>query len=117
LIFTLSAGVPKEKLILSIPTYGLSFLLENEDKYQIGDKISAQGLPGRVTNTTGILASYEVNHFHLTIFRKKDIFFKFRFANILNPMVTNDFYRMKVLLLLHITRKISLHSMIHNHYK
>jgi hypothetical protein len=45
---------------MSIPTYGLSYLLEDENKYQIGDKISGLGAPGRITNTQGILASYEV---------------------------------------------------------
>jgi hypothetical protein len=45
---------------MSIPTYGLSFLLEDENKYQIGDKISTQGLPGRITHTKGMLASYEI---------------------------------------------------------
>jgi hypothetical protein len=70
-MFILSAGVPKEKLVFSIPTYGLSFILENEDKYHIGDKISAQGLPGRITNITGMLASYEVNNFPLTSFQER----------------------------------------------
>jgi hypothetical protein len=59
-MFILSAGVPKEKLIMSIPTYGLSFVLDDENKYQIGDQISTPGLPGSITHTTGILASYEV---------------------------------------------------------
>lgn len=59
-MFILSSGVPKDKLILSVPTYGLSFVLENENKYQIGEKISAQGFPGRQTHTIGMLASYEV---------------------------------------------------------
>lgn len=53
-------NVPKEKIIMSIPTYGLSYILEDGNKYQIGDKISAPGLPGPITNTPGILASYEV---------------------------------------------------------
>jgi hypothetical protein len=45
---------------MSIPTYGLSFLLENENKYAIGDKILAPGISGPITHTTGMLASYEV---------------------------------------------------------
>ena len=57
----ISLGVPKEKLILSIATYGLSFLLENQVKYQIGSKILGQGFPGSFTNRKGILAAYEVN--------------------------------------------------------
>jgi len=61
-MFILSAGVPKEKLIMSIPTYGLSFVLDDENKYEIGDQISAPGLPGPITHTTGILASYEVKN-------------------------------------------------------
>jgi hypothetical protein len=59
-MFILEVGVPKDKLIMSIPTYGLSLVLEDENKYQIGDKISGLGAPGRITNTQGILASYEV---------------------------------------------------------
>jgi spore germination protein YaaH len=59
-MFILSAGVPKEKLILSIPTYGLSFVLNNENKYSIGDKITEQGSPGRISNRAGLLASEEV---------------------------------------------------------
>jgi hypothetical protein len=45
---------------MSIPTYGLSYLLEDENKYQIGDRIIAPGLPGRITHTIGMLASFEV---------------------------------------------------------
>ncbi|CAF1311435.1 unnamed protein product [Adineta steineri] len=60
LAFILSSDVPKEKLIMGIPTYGLSFLLENENKYSIGDNILASGLPGRITHIPGILASYEI---------------------------------------------------------
>jgi len=59
-MFILQTGVPKDKLIMSIPTYGLSFLLEDENKYQIGDKIAEQGFPGRITHTIGVLASYEI---------------------------------------------------------
>lgn len=52
--------MPKEKLVLSIPTFGLSFIMEDENKYQLGDSILAQGYPGRQTRTVGMLASYEV---------------------------------------------------------
>jgi hypothetical protein len=52
--------MPKEKLVLSIPTFGLSFILEDAQKYQLGDAILAQGYPGRQTRTVGMLASYEV---------------------------------------------------------
>jgi hypothetical protein len=71
-MFILASGVPKDKLIMSIPTYGLSFLLEDENKYQIGDQISAQDLPGPITHTTGMLASYEVKN---EIFSEKNFFF------------------------------------------
>ena len=57
----ISLGVPKGKLILSIATYGLSFLLENQVKYQTGSKILGQGFPGPITNRKGILAAFEVN--------------------------------------------------------
>jgi len=49
---------------MSIPTYGLSFLLEDENKYQIGDSVLSLGFPGPITHTMGILASYEVNIFN-----------------------------------------------------
>ncbi len=45
---------------MSVPTYGLSFVLDVENKKQIGDHILAQGFPGRITCTTGILSPYEV---------------------------------------------------------
>ena len=60
LLFSFSTGVPKEKLVMSIPTYGLTFVLQDENKYQVGDKIIAQGFPGRLTHTIGMLSSYEV---------------------------------------------------------
>ncbi len=69
-MFILSSGVPKNKLILSIPTYGLSFLLEDENKYQIGNEILAEGFPGRMTHTIGMLASYEVKILKLKIQQK-----------------------------------------------
>ena len=55
--------MPKEKLVLGIPTFGLSFIMEDENKYQLGDSILAQGYPGRQTRTVGMLASYEVRIF------------------------------------------------------
>jgi hypothetical protein len=60
LLFVLSMGVPREKLIVSIPTYGLSFALEDQKKYRIGDAIVGLGQPGRQTRTSGMLAAYEV---------------------------------------------------------
>ena len=52
--------MPKEKIIPGIPTFGLSFQLENENRYQIGNKITAPGFPGRVTDRAGLLSAYEV---------------------------------------------------------
>ena len=70
-MFILQVGVPKEKLIMSIPTYGLSVLLENANQYQIGDRITDLGTPGDITNTKGLLASYEVKFVKM----KKNEFF------------------------------------------
>ncbi|CAF4628676.1 unnamed protein product, partial [Rotaria sp. Silwood2] len=57
---SLSYGISKDKLIMSIPTYGLSFLLENNINYNINDRILGQGFPGRITHRKGILAAYEI---------------------------------------------------------
>jgi hypothetical protein len=56
----LAHDVPKSKLILSIPTYGLSFELDNPKRIQLNGSVIAQGAPGRITHTLGMLASYEV---------------------------------------------------------
>lgn len=60
LMFLLSAGVPKDKLILSIPTFGLTYTLESPEQYRIGDMIASKGLPGPSTQTPGILSKSEV---------------------------------------------------------
>lgn len=110
-MFILSAGVPKEKLILGIPTYGLSFVLNNENKYSIGDKITEQGSPGRISDRSGFLASEEV--IELPIVPLKSVHFSFRFANKLKSMVMKDLSRMKVLSSPHVETKISFYLMIH----
>ncbi|CAF4935194.1 unnamed protein product [Rotaria sp. Silwood1] len=56
----LSYGISKDKLIMSIPTYGLSFILEDNNKYNINDRLLGQGFPGRITHKKGILAAYEI---------------------------------------------------------
>ena len=60
LMFLLSVGVPKEKLILSIPTYGLTYTLESVDQYRIGDLIVSKGLPGPTTQTPGLISTFEI---------------------------------------------------------
>lgn len=60
-MFLLSSGIPKEKLILSIPTYGLTYTLDNPDQYRIGDLIASKGLPGPDTQTPGIISTFEVS--------------------------------------------------------
>lgn len=114
-MFILSAGVPKEKLILGIPTYGLSFVLNNENKYSIGDKITEQGSPGRMSDRSGFLATEEVNEVRSVPFTS--VHCSSRFANKLKSMVIKDLSPMKVSSLLHVEATISFYTMIHNHYK
>lgn len=74
MMFILSTGLPKEKLILSIPTYGLSFVLQNENKYFIGDQIAEQGSPGRITDRTGLLALTEVRRIFISMLCQTTVF-------------------------------------------
>ncbi|CAF3892236.1 unnamed protein product, partial [Rotaria sp. Silwood1] len=60
--FVLSTGLPKEKLIMSIPTYGLAFKLEDENKYQIGDHIAKKDFSDRIIHKVGILSYHKICH-------------------------------------------------------
>ncbi|CAF1206330.1 unnamed protein product [Adineta ricciae] len=55
----LSLGIPREKLLIGIPTYGRSFTLTSSQK-GLHAPTSGPGYPGRYTKTRGFLSYYEV---------------------------------------------------------
>lgn len=70
MIFVLAMNFPREKLVLSIPTYGLSFLLEDPNDNKLGAPILTRGPPQGQTRTLGMAASYEVKRVFLLFFEK-----------------------------------------------
>ncbi|XP_022198692.2 chitotriosidase-1 isoform X2 [Nilaparvata lugens] len=56
-------GAPKEKLMIGMPTYGRSFTLVDEDKFDIGAPASGGGTPGKYTGEAGFMSYYEVCEF------------------------------------------------------
>lgn len=56
-------GAPKEKLMIGMPTYGRSFTLVDESKFDIGAPASGGGKPGNYTAESGFMAYYEVCDF------------------------------------------------------
>lgn len=54
-------GVPKDKLVLGLATYGRTFLMSSQTQQQPGDPYLGAGGPvGPYSATTGFLAYYEV---------------------------------------------------------
>jgi len=53
-------GAPKEKLLIGMPAYGRSFLLEDPKKFDIGAPAKSGGTAGKYTDEEGFLAYYEV---------------------------------------------------------
>ncbi|XP_006107927.1 chitinase-3-like protein 1 [Myotis lucifugus] len=60
--YALRLGVPAQKLLMGIPTFGRSFTLASS-KIGVGAPISGPGLPGQFTKEGGILAYYEICDF------------------------------------------------------
>ncbi|KAL1130578.1 hypothetical protein AAG570_011824, partial [Ranatra chinensis] len=56
-------GAPKEKLMIGMPTYGRSFTLVDEAKFDIGAPASGGGKQGNYTAESGFMAYYEVCDF------------------------------------------------------
>ncbi|BET02278.1 chitinase [Nesidiocoris tenuis] len=56
-------GAPKEKLMIGMPTYGRSFTLVDETKFDIGAPASGGGKPGNYTAESGFAAYYEICDF------------------------------------------------------
>lgn len=57
--YMLRLGVPANKLLMGIPTFGRSFTLASSET-GVGAPISGPGLSGQFTKEEGILAYYEV---------------------------------------------------------
>lgn len=53
-------GIPKDKLIVGIPTYGRTHTLANRRNNGLGAPVIGPGIEGEYTRIEGLLASYEV---------------------------------------------------------
>ncbi|XP_054569068.1 chitinase-3-like protein 1 [Eptesicus fuscus] len=60
--YALRLGVPAEKLLMGIPTFGRSFTLASS-QIGVGAPCSGPGLPGQFTKEDGTLAYYEICDF------------------------------------------------------
>jgi len=58
--YLLSQGVPAKKIILGIPTYGRTLMMEDQTKNAIYDPAIDRGPPGPYTQEAGYLAYYEL---------------------------------------------------------
>jgi len=56
------AGVPREKLILGVATYGMTYTLATAAQHGLKAAATGAGDPGKYTQESGILAYYEVRH-------------------------------------------------------
>jgi chitinase len=60
----LAAGIPKDKVVLGMPTYGRSFVVTDPGQlgsdHGYGKPFSAGGPPGPATQIAGVLAYYEI---------------------------------------------------------
>lgn len=61
------AHTPKEKLVVGIPTYGMSFTLEDRRKNGLNAKANGGGEKGKYTGESGILSYYEVSNVNIRI--------------------------------------------------
>lgn len=56
-------GTPRSKLNIGLATYGRSFTLLDETRYDIGAPVIGGGLSGNMTRAVGFLSYYEVMWF------------------------------------------------------
>lgn len=63
--YWIEQGVPSNKLVMGVPTYGQSFTLSREpsttETPALDVEVSGPGYPGEFTMSAGILAYYEVS--------------------------------------------------------
>jgi chitinase len=59
----IEAGAPKEKLLIGVSTYGRTYKLQDETKFDIGSKVTRGGGRGRLTKEEGVLGYIEVCEF------------------------------------------------------
>ncbi|XP_025092710.1 acidic mammalian chitinase-like [Pomacea canaliculata] len=60
--YWLSQGIPKEKLIVGLATYGMSYTLANPEVHGVHAPAIGGGRMGPFTKETGILSYYEICH-------------------------------------------------------
>ncbi|ESO93434.1 hypothetical protein LOTGIDRAFT_62010, partial [Lottia gigantea] len=58
--YWLNVGIPKHKLIVGIPTYGMSFTLANPNEHGVFAPATGGGRMGKYTSEGGILSYYEI---------------------------------------------------------
>ncbi|GAB1600628.1 chitinase-like protein 3 [Argonauta hians] len=58
--FWLRAGIPRSKLIIGIPTYGMSYTLRNPNNHDLFAPANGGGNSGAYTNEKGVLSYFEI---------------------------------------------------------
>lgn len=64
--YWLDMGISKNKLVVGLPTYGMTFTLANPTENGVKAPAAGGGRPGDYTKETGILSYYEVS-FNLAV--------------------------------------------------
>ncbi|CAL1532903.1 unnamed protein product [Lymnaea stagnalis] len=65
--YWLDVGIAKEKLIIGIPTYAMTFTLADESRHGVHAPVAGGGKMGEFTKETGILAYYEASDICLNL--------------------------------------------------
>lgn len=73
--YWLKNGCPAEKLLLGIPTYGRSFMLEKESSPGLGANTIGPGVPGPYSGESGFLGYNEVSLLLFSLFQLRFILF------------------------------------------
>ncbi|ESO96695.1 hypothetical protein LOTGIDRAFT_143732 [Lottia gigantea] len=61
--YWLNQGIPKEKLIMGLSAYGMSYTLNFTNQNQVGAPAQSGGRPGAYTDEAGILSYFEANSY------------------------------------------------------